>query len=151
MDNDSFANFSVLIENIVFSYILSADMVIFFLTFLYLANASWWPPLHETNCAFNRQDSYDCLVKYIDVNPKDGQITLDEANAALTKYMPLWMRPIFWFTDASSVFKECDYDKNNVLTPRDWQMSEKTCLPIKESWCTVEWFCDRAKAQEGQK
>jgi len=117
-----------------------------FILFLSLSVAwrpSWMPPLHEEDCTFTRQDSYDCLVKYVDVNPKDGQITLTEADEALKKYLPTWMKPIFWFTDASSIFKECDYDKNGVLTPRDWEMSNKTCLPIKESWCTVQWFCKR--------
>lgn len=127
----------------------------FFILFVSFATASWrpsWvPPLHETDCKFTRQDSYDCLVKYVDVNPKDGQITLAEADEALHQYLPTWMKPIFWFTDASSVFKECDYDKNGVLTPRDWIMTNATCLPIKESWCTVEWFCERIKAEEAGK
>lgn len=111
---------------------------------------SWMPPIHDTDCAFNRRDSYDCLVKYVDVHPKDGQITKEEAQEAISKYMPYWMRPIFWFAGSvDSVFEVCDYDHNNVLTPHDWEMTKDTCIPIKEGWCSVEWFCDRAKEING--
>jgi len=112
---------------------------------------SWVPPIHDTDCTFTRADSYECLRRYVDVHPKDDQITKQEVQEAITKYMPMYLRPLFWWAGSvDSVFEQCDYDKNNVLTPRDWELSNKTCMPIKESWCTVQWFCNRITAEQAE-
>jgi hypothetical protein len=107
---------------------------------------SWVPPLHETDCTFERVDSYNCLKQYVDINPKDEQITQTEIEEALSVYMPTYLKPLIWWAGVDSVMKECDVDKNGVITPRDWELSSKTCFPIKESQCTVQWFCERAAA-----
>ncbi len=57
---------------------------------------SWMPPIHETDCTFERADSYQCLKKYVDVNPKDDQITKEEIDAAISEYLPIYLKPILW-------------------------------------------------------
>jgi hypothetical protein len=126
-------------------------MLLFFacLTLGYGWRPSWVPPLHDTDCTFTRADSYECLRRYVDVNPKDDRITKTEVQEALKKHLPLYLRPLFWWSSSvDGIFTQCDYDKNEVITPRDWEMSNKTCMPIKESWCTVQWFCNRAMADK---
>lgn len=107
---------------------------------------SWMPPIYDESCTFTRDDTYQCLNTYVDINPKDGQITADELNAALDKSLPVWMKPFFWATSSEKIMGTCDYDKNGVITARDWMLSKKTCLALKSNWCTADWFCKRAKA-----
>ncbi len=57
---------------------------------------SWMPPVHEEDCTFERTDSYHCLKKYVDVKPKDGQITKQEIDDAIAKYLPTYLKPILW-------------------------------------------------------
>lgn len=101
------------------------------------------PPIHDTDCTFERADSYQCLKKYVDVHPKDDQITKVEIDEAIAKYLPTYLKPVLWWVGTEGVMDSCDVDKNGVITPRDWEMSSKTCFPIKESQCTVQWFCKR--------
>ena len=120
-------------------------MLLLWFFFSTCLSGSWFPPIHSKDCTFERPDSYACLKEYVDVNPKDDQITRQEIDEALKKYLPMYLRPVLWWADLKSVMDSCDVDKNGVITPRDWEMSSKTCFPIKESQCTVQWFCDRAK------
>jgi len=53
-------------------------------------------PVHETDCTFERADSYQCLKKYVDVNPKDDQITKQEIDEAIAEYLPLYLKPVLW-------------------------------------------------------
>ncbi len=112
---------------------------------------SWVPPIHETDCTFERIDSYHCLKKYVDVNPKDDQITKQEIDEAIAEYLPMYLRPVLWWVGTERVMIECDVDKNDVITSRDWEMSSKTCFPIKESQCTVQWFCERIEKAANKK
>lgn len=57
---------------------------------------SWMVPVHETDCTFERADSYQCLKKYVDVNPKDDQITKQEIDEAIAEYLPLYLKPVLW-------------------------------------------------------
>ncbi len=57
---------------------------------------SWVPPIHEEDCTFEREDSYQCLKRYVDVNPKDDQITKEEIDEAIEKYLPMYLKPILW-------------------------------------------------------
>ena len=115
-----------------------------------LAN-SWFPPIWDESCTFTRDDSYNCLKKYVDVNPKDGQITQQEVDEALTRYLPAYLKPMFWFVNTKHVIDNCDYDKNGVITSRDFMLSAETCLPEKRSQCTVQWFCTEAEEQNSHK
>lgn len=124
-------------------------LVLLFLTVAAAWRPSWIPPIHDTDCTFDRAQSYACLKRYVDINPSDDRISKEEVQTAIQKHLPLYMRPLFWWAGSvDSVFEQCDYDKNGFITPRDWEMSNKTCMPIKESWCTVQWFCKRITDEE---
>lgn len=110
---------------------------------------SWLPPVWDETCTYTRHDVYECLRKYVDVNPKDDQITKKEIDDALSKYMSAWMKPLFWLSSGSEgVMESCDADKNGVITPRDWEESKDKCLPTKANACSVEWFCLGAQEEE---
>lgn len=123
------------------------NLLVIFSTLLLLSEArSWFPPVWSKDCSYTREDSFKCLEKYVDVDPKDGQITPKEVKEALDKYLPSYLKPMFWFIGISKIFEDCDYDHNGVITPRDWMLSEKKCMHTKESWCTMQWFCEGAQS-----
>lgn len=122
-------------------------MSIFFLLLIVSSSwaSSWWPPTSDTSCSFTRDDSYQCLKTYVDVHPKNDEITQEEVDLALSTYLPTYLKPIFWFLNTNKIVNDCDYDKNGVITARDWLMAKETCLPKKENWCTMQWFCEIAE------
>ena len=87
-------------------------------------------------------DVFRCLEVKVDVDPKNGEIDEHEIEKAFQDYVPTWMKPLLWLTNAKNVIKDCDYDKNGVITPRDFMLSNETCLPFKNHWCSVQWFCE---------
>ena len=109
---------------------------------------SWLPPVWSEECTYTRHDVYECLKKYVDVSPKDDQITKKEIDDALSKYLSAWMKPMFWIVGSEGVIESCDADKNGVITPRDWEESKLTCLPLKRNWCSVQWVCEGAQEEE---
>lgn len=121
-------------------------MLLLFLFFTPNLASSWWPPTSDTSCSYTRDDSFNCLKKYIDINPKNNEITQDEINAGVKKYLPTYLRPMFWWIGSDKIMNDCDYDKNGVITPRDWIMSKDTCFPAKKDQCTIQWFCEKAGA-----
>jgi len=126
-------------------------LVLFLLSLVILTGASsWFPPTKDKSCSFTREDSYACLKKYVDVHPKNDEISKKEIDEALSKYLPTYLKPVFWFVSTEKTMEACDYDKNGVITPRDWLMSKEKCFPKKESQCTIQWFCEIAKEQENE-
>lgn len=122
---------------------------------LYLSVVCAWPWSKEPECGFDREDALECIKHFVDVNPKDDIITVEELEAAKTKYMTkaqkagAWVAS--WFTDAYSVEriqKDCDFDKDGIFTPEDFRKATKHCLPDKAALCTLKGACDRAKEQE---
>lgn len=103
---------------------------------------SWTPPIWDESCSFTRDDVYRGLKLYVDVDPRDEQITKHEIELALDKYIP-WYVPKFALVGRiDDIIQNCDYDKNGVITARDFLLSKDTCLPFKRNWCTVQWFYD---------
>ncbi len=121
------------------------------LLLLFIASSLAWfdfiPPIYSKDCKFERPDCYACLKQFVDVNPKDEQITKLEIDQALARYMPTVLKPIMYWIKTQDTIDKCDFDKNGVITDYDWEMSNKTCIPMKESYCTVEWFCERARSE----
>jgi hypothetical protein len=103
---------------------------------------SWTPPIFDTSCSFTRDDVFNALKKYVDVNPKDNQITKMEINGSLDKYLPWYIPKWPLVGSVDSILTNCDYDKNGVITARDFMLSAESCLPFKKNWCTVQWFYD---------
>jgi hypothetical protein len=108
---------------------------------------SWVPPIWDESCTFGRNDAFACITKYIDVSPKNDQITKSEIDAAIATYAPAYVRALSWFVGTEKVFSSCDYNKDGVLTPRDWKLSGEHCLPHKRNLCTMQWFCNRAASK----
>lgn len=100
-------------------------------------------------CGFTRDDALNCVLKYGDTN-KDGELTEEEIKHALDTLVPSYIKPVLWIkgVNAKRVLKDCDYDKNGILTPRDWEMSKKTCMPTQQNLCYFKFFCDRASKQK---
>jgi len=127
---------------------------ILFLIFVFfgLCSANYWrPPTDDKSCGFTRDDALACALKYGDTN-HDGK--LDQRELANAKYIfvPRYLRLLAWIKgiDLSRILKDCDYDKDGVLTPRDWQQSKDTCMPKQENLCQFKWFCDYAKSKSKQ-
>lgn len=109
-------------------------------------STSWLPPIFDETCSFTREDARKAIEFYVDVNPNDNQITKQEIIDGIDKYLKWWMRPVLLKYNADSVLEDCDYDKNGVITPRDFKLAENTCFPNKASWCTIQWFNDNIKS-----
>lgn len=118
-------------------------MLLLLLLLLSAAFASPLPPMWDETCSYTRDDVYNCLKNNVDINPKDGQITEQEIDEAFDRNLSWYLKWIMWLTNGAKVLQYCDYDKNGVITKRDFYMSNKTCLPDKRNWCTVQWFCER--------
>lgn len=107
---------------------------------------SWTPVIWDISCPFSRDDVLNAMKEVVDVAPKDDQITKYEIDLALRNHLPWYLKPAVWVGSVDDIIESCDYDKNGVITPRDFMMSKNTCLPLKKNWCTVEWFYDKIKA-----
>ena len=109
-------------------------------------NSSRFPPLHDSECGFTRSDALACTMKYGDLN-HDNKLTADELDHALKTLVPWYLKPLKWIggVTAARTMKDCDYNGDGVLTPRDWKLSAETCMPTQENLCAYKWFCDRAK------
>lgn len=106
----------------------------------------YMPPVYDETCTFTRVDALKCFVKYVDVAPRDGGISPDEARLAINRYSTPPIQALFWGWGTKQLFKACDKDGNGVITPKDWLGSKKTCMPHKRNMCSIEWFCKRAES-----
>lgn len=121
-------------------------LLLLFVVYAFAYNPnSWLPPIWDKTCSFTREDARKAIELYVDVNPKDNQITAKEIDEALEKYKTWYLRPVLLVYNSKDVMRDCDYDQNGAITPRDFMLSEKTCFPIKESWCTIQWFNDNIR------
>ena len=133
-------------------------LLIFTACLLAVANASWWSS--KPKCTFTRDQALDCLVTYVDVEPKDGKITLHELDLARSKYLSAWQKAgswlASWFTDDYTnehILKDCDYNKDGVFTPEDFRKAKKHCIGTQKALCAFKGVCDTAKkmAKDGGK
>ena len=117
------------------------------LVLILVAGALAWPvpPLNDDTCKFTRKDALKCAHNHGD-NNRNQSLTLEEINTALDTLVPWWIRKlpsILTGVDAARVMRDCDYNKDGVLTPRDWEMATETCMPRQQDLCKFKWFCDR--------
>ena len=128
--------------------ILSNKMKVIILLFAVFAISVAWPfpPLHDETCKYTRMDALRCALKYGDQN-KDNVLTVDEIQHALDTLVPWYIRDAPEFlthVGVDRILNDCDFNKDGVLTPRDWELSVKTCMPKQQDLCQFKWFCDRA-------
>ena len=111
---------------------------------------SWFPPLYTSRCDFTRSDALACVLKYGDLN-HDDRLTPKEIGHALDVLVPGWIKKLSWFTGVTvkQTMKDCDFNKDGVITPSDWSLDGKqkkpTCMPKQSNLCTFQWFCQHAK------
>ena len=117
---------------------------------LHGADGSWWS--HEPECEFTRDDALQCIRRFVDTN-HDDKISLDELEAARSKYMTGFQKAgawvASWFTDDFSnetILRNCDYDKDGVFTPHDFEQATEKCLPDQHALCLLKGACDKAAA-----
>ena len=109
---------------------------------------SWMPPLFKTDCNFTRFDALRCVLKHGDTN-SDGKLSKKEVETALDKLVPGWIKKLSWFTGVTveQVMHDCDFDKDGIITPKDWELDgkqkEPKCMPEKKQLCTFQWFCQK--------
>ncbi|MDB9801148.1 hypothetical protein OAB94_02100 [Flavobacteriaceae bacterium] len=121
-------------------------ILIGFIFMVVTVNCSWFPPNNDTSCEYTRADALACIEKYGDLD-KDTKLTNNEINHAISALVPMYIRVGAFFKgiNLNRVMKDCDYDHDGVLTPRDWELSKKTCMPRKQDLCKFKWFCDNVK------
>ena len=103
---------------------------------------------------FSRSQAIQCAFEIGDVDPQDGQITPHELDLLKSTYMKWWERLIGWLvssTKTSNVLKNCDFNKDGVITREDFDQTEHTCFPLinrkgkpSQSLCKVLKVCKRA-------
>jgi hypothetical protein len=116
------------------------------LLLLFGHSQAWFglPPLFDDTCAMDRPGTLVCVRKFVDTN-HDEVITRAEVIAAIDKYTTPIIRKLAWFVGVDRVFVECDYDRNGVITMRDFELSTRTCMSKKTDICRLAWFCERAE------
>lgn len=124
-------------------------LVLLFVVFVAYANA--WPWSSGPECTFTRADALECIRTYVDTN-HDDVITLDELEAAKSKYMTTaqkagaWVAS--WFSDAmktETILRNCDYNHDGKFTPSDFEKATATCIPTQHGLCLLGEACERAK------
>lgn len=107
---------------------------------------AWYNPW----CSFKRTDALACFKQYVDLN-HDGAITEDELDKLRAKYetkgsFMSWIDMLIsrWNIDTSNhvIMRDCDYDHDGRLTPKDFMDSAKTCMPSHWAMCLVKVLCD---------
>ena len=116
--------------------------ILVFFVLVAVASCSWFehPPLFDRKCGFTRKDALQCVLDHGDIN-HDGKLTKAELEHILDVLAP----KAKWLVNIKRTMKDCDYNKDGVLSPRDWKLSNKTCMPKQRHLCTFKWFCDRAQ------
>jgi len=81
---------------------------------------------------------------YVDAD-KSNSVDKEEMINALKKYIP--NKAVSWSLSFGIdwIFDDCDYNQDGVLSPRDYKMTEKTCMVEQNHLCTIKWFCDKAR------
>ena len=101
---------------------------------------TYLPPRNDATCGFTRDQAYQCIVAHVNTDG-DQVISKPEVDAAIRNIAPWYIRALSWFVGTGDVFRDCDYDGNGVVSPRDWEMTADTCLGTPEGRCTFQWFC----------
>ena len=106
---------------------------------------------------FTRQDALHCIEEYVDIDPKDGQISVHELEVARSKYLSGWQKAASWvaswFTDDYSnemILHNCDANGDGIFTPSDFEQATQHCLPDERSVCMMKGICDTAAAEKSK-
>ena len=101
-------------------------------------------------CNYTRVDSLLCLIEHVDTN-HNGQIEEREFEYAKNHYLPRTTKDVLWIANKfgfnikfHQLLRDCDPDRNGILTPWDWMHSQHTCLPTQSEMCKLKTICARA-------
>lgn len=103
-------------------------------------------------CTFTRLEALACIVDYVDFD-RNGQISEQEFLKAQDMYIPYAAKKLEWLVskfglniDYKFLMKQCDYNKDGILSAYDFLHSGKTCLINQGELCLFESVCKRAQA-----
>jgi hypothetical protein len=115
------------------------------------ARAGWWPWSDDSpECEFTCEQVVECVSEYVDTD-SDGVVTIEELDAARARYtsnteqVASWFAS--WFTDATNsatIASNCDTNGDGRLTPSDFAVPTKKCLPNQHDRCMIKDVCDKA-------
>lgn len=112
---------------------------------------------------FSRKQAIACLLDVVDTN-RDGGLSPAEIEALPGKYLHWWERAVIMVKIAmggddplKSILKDCDIDKDGVITYADMVNGAERCIPAKNAdgsqangLCDLKsYICDRASASLG--
>lgn len=104
----------------------------------------------DEHCTYTREDAITCFSKYVDTN-KDGVISKEEIDDVQKKDLTWGIKLIKWATgytpetSTAIVMRDCDYNKDGVVTADDFRRASITCMPSQWALCAVKMVCDHAK------
>jgi len=92
----------------------------------------------KDHARMTREGAIECGLKYTDVDPVDGVVSMHEIQIAryraLGKYRKL-LAPLLWFGEklgavetVEQVLLDCDANRDGVIDADDYRASEATCL-----------------------
>jgi hypothetical protein len=114
--------------------------------------------LLATAVGFTRQQAMDCALRYADVNPRDGKITLQEMETArrylqlprLIDWLPRWAKDLVKTNE--QVMADCDFDHDGAISRQDMVLSNRTCLGNQDTLDKFKkYFCDKAAEAENHR
>jgi len=91
-----------------------------------------------------REEAIECVLRYVDVNPKDGCVDSLEVSDARINCVPWWKRSLV--PRVETIMRDCDFDGNGCISGDDMRRANATCLH-KESDLDLllDDFCPNAR------
>lgn len=106
-----------------------------------VVKGSWFPPSNDVSCGLSRADLWNKLIKYGDKN-HNGVLEQVEIQTALDTLVPTYIKVLSWMKGMSvtHALDKCDFDKNGIITPHDYEMTKETCFNNLRDRCAMNWF-----------
>jgi len=84
---------------------------------------------------WGRAEAMACVLRYVDVSPRDGKCSPVEVDTARAKYFRLPGMPQMVLNyintrlkPTSTIMEDCDFDHDGFISRRDMELSNRTCL-----------------------
>lgn len=100
---------------------------------------------------FTRAHAIDCVLRYVDISPRDGFVTALEIDAAKERYLTWYERGAAYLVQTTStIIHDCDFaPRDGKLSRRDMELSNATCIGTPVLLDKLKtYLCDRAAARE---
>jgi hypothetical protein len=77
-----------------------------------------------------REEAIECVMRYVDVDPRDGCIDSQEVSRARINCVSFLKRT--GIPRVETIMRDCDFDGNGCISREDMLNSNKTCLRKEE-------------------